>query len=40
MNWVHKFENSGESNPKKLVDKLKVECFSIFILLNARSWLW
>lgn len=34
MNWVHKFENNGEKNPEKLVEKLKVECFPTFILLD------
>jgi thiol-disulfide isomerase/thioredoxin len=34
MNWVHKFEKSGEKNPEKLVEKLNVECFPTFILLD------
>lgn len=34
MNWVHKFENNGEKNPEKLVEKLNVECFPTFILLD------
>jgi thiol-disulfide isomerase/thioredoxin len=34
MNWVHKFENNAEKKPEKLVEKLKVECFPTFILLD------
>lgn len=34
MNWVHKFENNAEKNPEKLVEKLNVECFPTFILLD------